>query len=156
IERAETLMRTAKVDGMAPYDVWKLSRAIPGAPCDVFHANAIVLLKNHPQGLWKEGDLMVSFRHQSLVLVFDPATKKVKWSWGPGEVSGQHEPSVLPNGNVLVFDNGTWRAGTRAERAGGKDETARYSRIVEVDPTSKKIVWSYEATPRWSLYSPAE
>ncbi|MFH9677361.1 arylsulfotransferase family protein [Streptomyces sp. NPDC017405] len=53
-------------------------------------------------------------------------------------MSGQHHPSHLPNGNILVFDNGT-RAGR--------------SRVVEVDPVTKTIVWQYGTHPRETFFS---
>jgi hypothetical protein len=48
---------------------------------------------------------------------------------------GQHDPDILPNGNILLFDNnGEFGAGGR-------------SRVVEVDPRTTGIVWSYGGSP---------
>jgi hypothetical protein len=165
LEQLEAFSRTAHVDGLDAYENFKLSRDVPGGAGDVFHANAIVLLKDHPKGIWKDGDIMVSFRYLNLLVAFDPADDHVKWTWGPGEVSGQHQPSILPNGDVLVYDNGSWRKGDgegrrrrrrRAQGDAGAPGNGKYSRIIEVDPVSKSIVWSYEGTPPSSFYSPAE
>ena len=46
---------------------------------------------------------------------------------------GQHNPTWLPNGNVLIFDNGH-----------------AASRVVEVDPASGETVWSFRGRPRTS------
>jgi len=45
----------------------------------------------------------------------------------------QHDPDFLDNGNILLFDN--YGAG----RWGG-------SRVIEVDPITSGIVWSFEGT----------
>ena len=50
----------------------------------------------------------------------------------------QHHPSVLPNGNILIFDNGHRR---------------KFSRILELDPRSEEIVWQYQADPPEGFYS---
>jgi hypothetical protein len=46
---------------------------------------------------------------------------------------------VLPNGNILVFDNGTSRG---------------FSRVLEVDPIEETIVWEYRAEPPSRFFSP--
>ena len=38
-------------------------------------------------------------------------------------------PTMLASGNVLVFDNGVWRG---------------YSRVIEMEPATSEIVWSYQ------------
>ncbi len=73
-----------------------------------------------------------------LLAVIDPVLQKVVWTWGEGELDGPHDPSVLPNGNLLVFDNGRRRG---------------YSRILEIDPRTGEIVWRFEASPPESFWS---
>ena len=50
------------------------------------------------------------------------------WLWGPNKLQRQHHPSLLPSGNILIFDN-------RLEE----------SRVVEMDPLTNKIVWTWDA-----------
>lgn len=114
-------------------------RDLPGSPCDVLHANTVEVLNGHPDGLWSGGDVMVSLRGLDVIAVLDLTARAVRWWWGPGELSGQHQPSAVPGGNVLVFDNG---------------QAAGRSRAIEVDPTTGTIVWQYTATPPDSLFSP--
>jgi hypothetical protein len=128
-KRAARLLSSGRVRGDEREAVAML-RAIPGTPSDLFHANTVVPLKQHPRGLWEDGDVMVSLANWNLVAVIDMKRERIGWSWGPGEIEGAHQPTVLENGNVLVFDNG-----------GSSDR----SRVVEVDPTRKSIVWSYQA-----------
>lgn len=101
-------------------------------PADVLHTNTLELLDDHPDGLWRAGNVLVSVRNLDLIAVLDLEAGAVAWSWGRGELSRQHQPSALADGNVLVFDNGTSRS---------------RSRIVEVDPASGRIVWTYGDTP---------
>ncbi len=128
-ERAARLLSTGRVEG-DERDAVTMLRAIPGSPSDLFHANTVLPLKRHERGLWEDGDVMVSFANWNLVAVIDMKRERIGWSWGPGEVEGVHQPTVLENGNVLVFDNG---------------QSRNRSRVVEVDPGRKTIVWSYGA-----------
>lgn len=101
---------------------------------DLFHANSIQWMTHeHLVGrdpLYDPGHLLVSIRHQDTIAVFDWASKTMVWEWGRGEISGQHDARWLANGNLLVFDNGLGR---------------RWSRIVELDPIAREIVWEYAA-----------
>jgi hypothetical protein len=67
-------------------------------------------------------------RKLNLIALLDPETEKIIWKWGPGNLCEQHHPTLLENGNILVFDNGT---------------TKSHSRIVELNPVSKNIVGEY-------------
>ena len=56
----------------------------------------------------------------------------------------QHDPQVLPNGNVLVFDNGLLR----------RDWPLVFSRVLEIDRGTSTAVWNYRDTPPQSFFSP--
>ncbi|WP_329085081.1 MULTISPECIES: arylsulfotransferase family protein [unclassified Streptosporangium] len=118
-------------------EVSRLLRDLPGSPADVLHANTVEILDAHPAGIWGHGDVLVSLRDLNLIAVLDLAARSVRWWWGPGELSGQHQPSVLPGGTVLVFDNG---------------HGVGRSRGLEIDPSSNSIVWQYTADPPESLF----
>jgi hypothetical protein len=99
---------------------------------DLFHANSVETLRDpalaerHP--LYTPGYVLVSVRHQDAVLVLDPEAERLVWWWGPGELSGQHDARMLPNGHMLIFDNGLERG---------------WSRVIELDPVKREIVWHY-------------
>lgn len=97
------------------------------------HCNAVEELPN--------GDLLLSFRQTSAVLRVERPSGRVAWRWGPGVLSHQHDPNPLPNGNLLIFDNGEHRY------------SGVYSRVVEVDPASGEIVWEYAGEPKISFFS---
>lgn len=100
------------------------------------HANACDVLPN--------GDILTSFRMINTVAIIDRASGHFGWKWGHDELGGQHDPTLLPNGHVLIFDNGYHaRNGLPAPR----------SRVIEVDPTTNAIVWSYATRPGWNFFS---
>jgi hypothetical protein len=108
-------------------------------PADVLHTNTIDVLPRDVPGLGHKGDFLLSVRNLNLVLIVSARARKVVWHWGPGVLGQMHEPSLLPNGHLLVFDNGI---------------DARRSRILEIDPVTKGIVWSYEGKPAKSFFTP--
>ena len=105
---------------------------------DVFHANSLELLPRSVPGLGRAGQALISVRELDLVAVLDLDSLELVWEWGPGELQRQHHPSLLPSGNVLIFDNGAARG---------------YSRILEVEPSSGEIAWQYTASPRQAFFS---
>jgi hypothetical protein len=105
---------------------------------NLLHANTVEVLRRDVPGLGRRGNVLLSFRQLDLVAVLDMERRRVIWSWGPGVLEGQHQPSVLDNGHLLIFDNGT---------------RSRRSRVIELDPRTKKIVWSYVGRPPGSFYS---
>ena len=113
--------------------------ALRNTPGDLLHANSVELLDEHPAGVWRRGDLLLCLRNLDLIVVVDPESRRIRWAWGTGVLEKPHQPSALPNGHVIVFDNGT---------------RSRRSRIVEVDPTSGEVVWSWQAEPPGSFFSP--
>jgi hypothetical protein len=91
-----------------------------------------------------DGNILTSFRNMDTICIVDRPTGIIKWQWGPGEISHQHAPTMLNNGNILVFDNG-------AHRRNGS--LISYSRVVEVNPDTNGIEWVYVGDPLQSFYS---
>ncbi len=109
---------------------------------DLLHANSVFWMDDAQLAardpLYAASNVVVTIRHQDLVAVIDWDAKKVVWAWGQGELSGPHDAVVLPSGNFLIFDNGLGR---------------RWSRVVELDPETRKIVWEYRAPEPESFYT---
>ena len=117
--------------------------------CDWTHVNTVQAI---PENKWydrgdqrfKPGNVMISPRSLDTVYLIDGDTKEVVWEYTGnyfGGLSGQHEPHMIPKGlpgegNVLIFDNGAspWKDLGHA----GK------SYVLEVDPTTKEVVWVYD------------
>ena len=98
------------------------------------HCNGVTELLN--------GDICISFRQTSQIVFISKQTGDVYWRFGPGELSHQHNPTQLDNGNLLIFDNGETRASGRV-----------FSRVVELDPKAGEIVWEYTGDPSLSFFS---
>ena len=107
---------------------------------DIFHTNTLEILDGSladRSPAFREGNLLISVLMLDTVAVVDPDTERVVWAL-TGMWRQQHQPTVLENGRMLVFDN---KAGPDA------------SRVLEFDPFSQKIAWSYEGTPARPFYS---
>ena len=90
----------------------------------------------------KVGDLLVSLRNVSSLVAIDAETKMARWAMA-GSFRRQHDPDLLPNGHILVFDN-----------LGGDPACGR-SRILELDPVTQAIAWSYAGCDGERFYSEA-
>jgi hypothetical protein len=112
---------------------------------DPLHANdAEVLRADMAEAfpMFEAGDVMLSLRNVNTLLVVDGRTWRVKWSM-TGPFLMQHDPDFLPNGNILVFDN----------RITGKTPEFGYSRVLEIDPATREVVWSYQGTDEEPFYT---
>jgi hypothetical protein len=96
---------------------------------DVLHTNHVEVYDGrlaHLSPLFRRGNLLVSMRSLNAIAILDGTTSQVLWLWGPTNLSLQHYPTILENGHVLLFDNGT-----------------RLSQVVEVDPRTNAVAWRY-------------
>ena len=110
-----------------------------------------VITPGEPRHEWSHGNTIVplgdrvlaSFRNISTVLMIDKQSGEITWKVGWDVISRQHDPSLLPNGNILLFDNGERR----------KNDVRIFSRVVEIDPSTNEIVWEYRDNPYFNFYS---
>ncbi|MCF7831227.1 arylsulfotransferase family protein [Candidatus Gracilibacteria bacterium] len=123
----------------------KKNTSIWGANYDYYHANSIrtlpknknsdfeMLLGDKMVRPFQEGNWLFSFRHGSMVFILDKDTKEVVWRITQfdieGDIQGPHDPTMLPNGNIMIFDNGRYR---------------EWSRLIEIDPFTLEVVWEYK------------
>ncbi len=92
-----------------------------------------------------DGLVLMSLRTTSGVIGVDKATGGVALHIPPGVVSHQHAPSALPNGRILVFDNGNFRPGSHVA----------FSQVLEIDPArDNAVVWSYADETVNAFYTP--
>jgi hypothetical protein len=95
---------------------------------DATHLNDIEPLPDSIAGgysLFSPGDLLVSLRNLNLIMVVDPATRRVKWHTSDPFLA-QHDPDFIGRGWIGVLDN-RWDGTMRGTRLSG-------SRIVAVQP----------------------
>lgn len=70
---------------------------------------------------WQKGDLFLSFRHQSMVMLYRPSTNKVLW-YKQGPWIHQHDVNILNDHQISVFNNNAYRKGvTQLEVRGGNE-----------------------------------
>ncbi|HEU0021823.1 MAG TPA: aryl-sulfate sulfotransferase, partial [Dehalococcoidia bacterium] len=109
----------------------------------------------HSNSIWvaEDGSYIVSVRHLNQVIAIAPDLQSVLWRLGgPGsdfsfpdpndQFYFQHSAKLLPNGNLLLFDNGNARP---------EDEGGQYSRALELELDFDNLVarkaWEYRYTP---------
>ncbi|HEY7690272.1 MAG TPA: arylsulfotransferase family protein [Dongiaceae bacterium] len=105
---------------------------------DPLHANDVDYItadaaRNFPMG--KAGQVMLSFRELNAIGVLDVSRRKISWM-ARGAWIGQHDPDILANGNILLFDN-----------YGNYEGPDGISRVMEFNPRSMEIVWQYTGNP---------
>lgn len=105
----------------------------------ILHGNTVEVVDRETP-FAKKGDLLVCVRSLNLVMTVDPDQNKIVWIWEDGQklLDRPHYPTLLDNGNILIFDNGWLR---------------RYSRVIELDPVTGTIVWEYRGRPEHSFYT---
>ncbi len=141
-------------------------RPCGGGMGDWMHLNSMSALG--PNKWYDQGDsrfhpdnIIVDGRETNIIFIIDKQTGKVVWKVGPyydytpekelGWIIGQHHAHMIPYGlpgagNILVYDNGGWAGYGSCHPAsptGTKNVLRDYSRIIEFDPTTLKIVWQY-------------
>jgi hypothetical protein len=107
---------------------------------DMLHSNTVQVMDGpgvDRSGVFKRGDVLTSVRNLDVVAAIDMDREQVVWAL-TGLWRAQHEPTLLATGNVLVFDN--------------KGHMGM-SQVIEFDPLTQEILWSYVGTPENGFYS---
>lgn len=111
--------------------------AIREGQWDDLHSNSIDVLTEQTARFIpgaKSGDVLLSLRTMDLLMVMDMKTEKIVWALR-GSWRKQHAAKMLTNGHILLFDN---RGDLMTNRGP--------SRVLEIDPGTAGIVWSYDGT----------
>jgi hypothetical protein len=132
-----------------------------------------------PDTPFQPDNILISARKANVVALIDKVSGRIVWRLGPyfdespgaehqrinrhdlprplDQISGQHNPHVIADGlsgagNVLVFDN-QGGAGYPPAALG----IYAGSRVLEIDPQTRQIVWQYTAEdsglPSWTFHS---
>lgn len=79
---------------------------------DPVHLNDIQpVLEDGPY--WRRGDLFLSFRHMSMVMLYRPATDEILWKQ-QGPWLAQHDVDILDDTRIGVFNNNAYERGKLA------------------------------------------
>jgi hypothetical protein len=108
---------------------------------DIFHTNTIEVLDGrlaHRDAAFEAGNILICIRELDNIAIIDMDTREAVWGL-EGPWLKQHQPTVLDNGNMLIFDNG----GSRGA-----------SRVLEFDPITLEIVWAYKGDASTIFHSP--
>ena len=90
---------------------------------DPIHLNDIQpVLTDGPH--WKRGDLFLSLRHQSMIILYRPSTNKIIWK-GAGHTDEQHDVDILDDHRISIFNNNAWET-FDGEKVDGSNEVVIY------------------------------
>jgi outer membrane protein assembly factor BamB len=122
-----------------------LHLAIPSyALGDPLHANSVQYITAEQARSFpfaNEGDVLLSYRDISAVAIVSIETGEMVWAMR-GPWLWQHDASLLSNGHITLFDN---LGGFREENA---------ARVLEIDPRSGAVMWSYQGDEAHPFHSP--
>ena len=117
-----------------------LLRRMPRAG-DIFHTNTLNILDgSHAEKspVFEKGNVLVSIHALDTIGIVDLDLGQFVWAM-TGMWSRQHEPVLLPNGNMLLFDN----------QGAGEGR----SRVLEFDPLTQTIEWFYQGDGEGDFFS---
>jgi hypothetical protein len=107
---------------------------------DLFHTNSIEVLDGRLADrvpAFQRGRILTSMNNLSVIAVVDLDRERVVWARKGGN-RGQHDPTILENGHLLLFDN----RGTPGQ-----------SSVIEFDLVSGRIVWQYRGSKKEPFFS---
>ena len=110
---------------------------------DHLHTNSLevvtpAIAEAHPYA--RPGQILVSIRQISTLVLIDPGTEKVVWA-SRGPWLHQHDPDLLSNGKILLFDNL------------GHNVHGDHSKVIEFNPLNGEVVWTYAGDKQRPLSS---
>jgi hypothetical protein len=107
---------------------------------DILHTNGLEILnkdaaRHNPA--FTAGRILLSIRDLDAIAVLDMELGEIVWAH-QGAFSLQHDPRIVDDGHLLLFDN----SGLGLE-----------SRVLELDPRDGRIVWAYRGPEDKPYYS---
>jgi hypothetical protein len=107
----------------------------------ILHSNSLEIFDGsleHKSPLFKKGNILVSILMLDTIAIFDLAKQQLVWALGSGLWKSQHQPTLLKNGNMLIFDN---------------KDSANRSQVLEFDPFTQKVIWEYSREKEYEFFS---
>jgi hypothetical protein len=111
---------------------------------DIFHTNSIYVFDGRLAGrspLYAAGNVLISLLTIDTIAIVDMQAEKIVWAVtgrGNNLWKKQHDPTPLPNGNILLFDNRGFQ---------------KKSRVLEFDAKRGRVVWQFAGEPGERLWS---
>lgn len=135
-----TLKTISLLDAFNASDFRRLLWLVPSySMADPLHTNGVDILDAQDAARLgtrvpaaAEGQVLLSFRELAggTLALLDVETEEIVWAT-MGPWMSQHDPDVLPNGNLLVFDNR------------GKFGPGGQTRVIEFNPGNGEVAWTY-------------
>jgi len=125
---------------------WKVSERLPRDefPLQPHYTREHYPLINSVFPMRDGKHVLASMRSVSAVIIIERATGDIVWKLDSSVLAQQHNANELENGNILIFDNGAYRDGI----------SITFSRAIEVDRTTKEIVWEYRDKRMEAFFTP--
>jgi hypothetical protein len=101
---------------------------------DPIHLNDIQPV-NENTDFWKKGDVFLSFRNLSLVILYRPETNEILWKSKPNKFFNQHDVNIVENNKISIFDN----------------NMKFFFGSEEVDGNNRVVIYDFE-TDKYSTY----
>jgi len=145
---------------------WHPAKGKEAKGFDWWHQNCASYMG--PNKRYDDGDkrfhpdnIIFGSREANILCIIDHETGKVVWRMGPdylegkdskvGQIIGPHNTHMIPiglpgAGNIMVYDNGGQAGYGKPNNMSPKGlaNTHRfYSRVLEIDPITREIVWEY-------------
>ncbi|KAK5051364.1 hypothetical protein LTR84_003016 [Exophiala bonariae] len=114
---------------------WKVSERLPRDeyPLQPHYTREHYPLINAVYPMRDGKHILASMRSVSAVIIIERSSGNIVWKLGSDVLAQQHNATELENGNILIFDNGSFRNGV----------SMSFTRAVEVEVATKRIVWEY-------------
>ena len=88
-----------------------------------------------------DGEILVSFRNNSTVAIIS-AAGELSWKYGVPNVAHQHDATWVNGRHIQIVDNGMHRLRGMST-----------SRVIEVDPATNEVFWTYQGDPPAQFFS---
>lgn len=111
---------------------------------DIFHTNTLEILDGRfaaRNPVLRKGNVLISVLKLDTIAILDPDREEIVWA-ETGSFRRQHQPTFLPDGHLLMFDN-TGPGGDR-------------SRVLEIDPfgaSPNRVLWQFGGRAGQELFS---
>ncbi len=113
---------------------------------DLLHANSLQVLDDtHKDRIpaFRKGNVLVCMLNPSLIAAVNIEDQKVEWGQ-TGQWLFPHDPTLLPSGEMLLFDNHGPKWHYMEPMA---------SRVLQFDPMTREVLWEYTGTKDAPFFS---
>jgi hypothetical protein len=100
---------------------------------DPIHLNDIQPA-NYASNFWKKGDLFLSLRNLSMIMLYRPSTNEIVWMSKGGEFYNQHDVDIIDDNRIAIFDN-----------------NMKFAKTKMLDGYNRVVVYNFK-TDEYSLY----